>query len=126
MTREKLAAILLALLVGISAWNINKIAALSREIGAELSHAELMAQGDDFEAARQSIAQALELWLKAEHYTHIFIRHPEIDSCTDAFYEALEAAASDKAEDISTSLSKLRYHIESIASMERISLGSVF
>ena len=126
MTREKLAAILLALLVGISAWSIHKIGALSREIDAELSHAELMAQRADFEAARQSIDNGLKLWLKAERYTHIFIRHPEIDSCTDVFYEALEAAGANKAEDISTSLSKLRYHIESIASMERISLGSVF
>jgi len=126
MTREKLAGLMLALLIGISAWSTCKIGTLSREIGESLRHAELLAESCNFEAARQSIDEALKLWLEAEGYTHIFIRHPEIDSCTDSFYDALEAADSNSTEDMIISIAKLRYHIESITSMERISPGSVF
>ena len=126
MTREKLAACLFSLLIGISAWNIHQIRSLNREIESQLQRAEQAALCSEFDAAGNSLNKALTLWLKAESYTHIFIRHPEIDSCTDAFYEALESISSKSPEESCVSIVKLRYHIESIAAMERISPGSVF
>lgn len=126
MSREKLAALLLLILIALSGWNIYKADTLCHNIGEELDAAGKAAAAMDFDKAAGHMDAALTLWLKAESYTHIFIRHSEIDSCTDTLYEATEAIISEDPGSINAGLAKLRYHLESIASMERISLGSVF
>lgn len=126
MTREKGAGLLLLLLIALSAWNIQKAERLCRDIDAKLCAAEEAAGLNDYESAERAVDAALSLWLDAESYTHIFIRHVEIDACSDIFYEALEAVTAKEPEDTAVSIAKLRYHLESIATMERVSFGSIF
>ena len=77
------------------------------------------------EKARQELQLALEIWLDADGYTHVFIRHAEIDSTSVAFYEALTALAGGEAEEFRSACDKLRYHIDSIVSMELVTPRSV-
>ena len=126
MKCEKVAVFLSILLIAISAWNIGKADRLSEEIGQKLSLAEKAAKAQDFQGAELAMESAIATWLKAENYTHIFIRHSEIDSCSDCFYDAMDAVQKQDIKEISVSMRKLRYHLESIASMERISLGNIF
>ena len=123
MSREKMALLLLALLITVSAWNIGAANRLCTTIAAELERAE---QADSLPEARTAMNKALEIWLSAEKYTHIFIRHPEIDSCSDTFYDAIDALVSGDEDSFDISLKKLRYHLESIAGMEYVSIGNVF
>lgn len=126
MLKELFALLLITLLVLVSAWNIRAVDKLCTDIEALLDKAESQALSGALEESEAQLQAALDKWLDAEGYTHIFIRHPEIDSCSDAFYDALEALNSGDAASIVPCLDKLRYHLESIASMERVSLGNVF
>lgn len=125
MKRESCAiALLLVLLVG-SLWNIR---CLDRRIDAieyDLRQSMEAADSGDFESARRHFDTALDTWLKADSYTHIFIRHSEIDSTSDAFYELMELLAKDDAEGSPSAYLKLLYHLESIDQMDHLRLGSI-
>ena len=103
MKKEVIAGAVLALLIALSAWNIYSIDALTDGIGDSLRMSQALADG----------------------YTHIFLRHPEIDSTTDAFYELQELLLDGGGDGCAAAYDKLRYHLESIRSMEHISIGSV-
>lgn len=126
MLKEIFALLLIILLMSVSAWNIKTVDSLCTEITQRLEQAKNLAMSGSTEMAQAELRSALKKWLDAESYTHIFIRHPEIDSCSDAFYDALSALGSGEAMEIIPCFEKLRYHLESIASMERISLGNIF
>lgn len=124
MKRESISAAILLMLTALSVWNIHRIDTLTQSIESLLSTSEQAAESDP-DAALSYAQQALELWLQADGYTHIFIRHPEIDSTSDAFYELLTALREGETDDLSPAYGKLRYHLDSIAGMEHVSIGSV-
>ncbi len=123
--REIIAAVLLALLIALSVYNILSIDALTGEIGIALSKSQSAAEKLDFKTARGYLAEALERWLSAESYTHIFLRHPEIDSTADAFYDLQQVLTQEDITACAAAYSKLKYHLASIDQMEHLSLGSI-
>ena len=157
MKKEAIAGAVLALLIVLSAWNIYSIDALTDGISDSLRMSQALADIGDFDSAKTELDKGLKLWLNADGYTHIFLRHPEIDSTTDAFYELQELLLDGGGEQFAGLLGgagcgcgigaafggsrggrrasgrgggaaaydKLRYHLESIRSMEHISIGSV-
>lgn len=126
MTRELIAAALLALLIAGAVWNISAVDSLSRDIIGCIDQSEQAVLCGDGQLARSRLERGLTLWLNADRYTHIFIRHSEIDNTTDAFYDAMLELSDNDSEALSAAYEKLRYHINSINSMEHISLGSIF
>ena len=125
MRRELLAAALLALLVLGAGWNIRVVDRLTADIMECLDRSEASALEGHQERSKEALEQGLDLWLEADSYTHIFIRHSEIDSTTDAFYEALEELSDNDCEATSAAFEKLRYHLRSLNTMEHVSLGSI-
>lgn len=126
MKKEFLAAgIILALLAG-AVGNIFHIKALGQDLTAQIRTAQTCCRREDFNNAETALRKGLDLWLSADGYTHIFIRHAEIDSTSDAFYEALSAITEEDAGSAVTACEKLQYHIDSIVSMECVTLKSVF
>ena len=125
MSREIFALLLIILLMASAGLNILTADRLCGNIGACLDRAEKAAAAKDWPGAEKAADEALKLWLDAESYTHIFIRHSEIDSCTDTFYELKEALLTESG-NTAPLFDKLRYHTESIAEMEKISLGNIF
>lgn len=125
MKKEVIAGAVLALLIALSAWNIYSIDALTDGIGDSLRMSQALADIGDFDSAKIELDKGLRLWLNADDYTHIFLRHPEIDSTTDAFYELQELLLDGGGDGCAAAYDKLRYHLESIRSMEHISIGSV-
>ena len=123
--REILALVLIILLVFASVWNINSVEKLSQDIQSHLNSAKEAIVSENPDAAYEAIDKALSRWLNAEKYTHIFIRHPEIDSCSDVFYDLKEAIFSSEATEIQAIISKLCYHLNSIADMEKVRIGSI-
>lgn len=124
MKKELFAAItILSLLLG-AGCNIFQIKKLSESVSAHLDLATQACAVNDFEAAELELSNALNIWLQADGYTHIFIRHAEIDSATDAFYEAISEIKTKSLSSISA-ISKLKYHMDSIYAMEKVTLKSV-
>lgn len=124
MKRELAAGTLLALLIAGAWWNIRAVDRLTGEIMAGLDTAQAAEARGQPEEAREALDKALKRWLEADRYTHIFIRHAEIDATADAFYELQSQLLSGEG-DSSAAYDKLRYHLESIRQMEHPSLGSI-
>ena len=126
MTRETAALLLLVLLFAAALLNI---ACLDKTVGsilAETDAARSFAEEGDFDAAEQALDRAVARWVAADGYTHIFLRHPEIDSTSDAFYELKQILSEENADGFPSAFDKLIYHLHSIDEMEHIRLGSVF
>ena len=124
MKKEIFALSLLALLFAASLFNIRYFDRLCLDIAAEVRASSEALQTEGRAAAQEHLDQALHTWLEAENYTHIFIRHPEIDSTADAFYE-LGQALEENSESCRAAYDKLLYHLESIRTMEHLRFGSI-
>ena len=125
MKKELFAAITILSLLAGAVYNIFQIKALSKSVSNHLDVAIQACAVNDFQVAESELSNALNIWLKADGYTHIFIRHSEIDSATDAFFEAISELNTKSPSSISA-ISKIKYHIDSIYTMEKITLKSVF
>ena len=125
MKREWIAGALLLLLFLAALVNIACLDRLIGQIEAEVGHAQALAESGNFDAAEEALDTAIEQWIAANSYTHIFIRHPEIDSTSDAFYELKELITEENADGFPSAFEKLKYHLNSIDEMEHIRLGSV-
>lgn len=125
MKREIAAVVLLLLLFAGAWWNLSAVDTLTRDIMDALEHSQAATEQGDFYAAREAFDRGLKRWLDADNYTHIFIRHAEIDSTTDAFYELQDQLLSQEEDSLPAAYEKLRYHLTSIQEMEHLNLGSI-
>lgn len=124
MKKEIIALLLLVLLFAASLFNIWYFDRLCLDIAGEVKASAVALERGDMDAAQEHLNSALHTWLDADSYTHIFIRHPEIDSTADAFYE-LGQALEENSESCRAAYDKLLYHLESIRTMEHLRFGSI-
>ena len=123
--KEWAALILLLLLLAAALVNVVYLDRLISEIEGELEAADLAAAEGNFREAESRLDAAVSRWTAADSYTHIFLRHPEIDAASDAFFELKQLLAEENAEGYPSALEKLIYHLQSIDEMEHVRLGSV-
>ena len=79
----------------------------------------------DYGRAEALLRGALSEWEGAEGYTHIFIRHSEIDATADAFCAALGSVAARDAS-AAGDYEALIYRLRGLYGMERLTPGSIF
>lgn len=123
--REYIAAVVLLFLIALSIYNLVSIDSLTGDIEIALSKSQSAAEALDFRMARAHLTDGLQRWLAADSYTHIFLRHPEIDSTADAFYELQQVLMQEDITACAAAYSKLRYHLNSVAAMEHLTFGSI-
>ncbi len=126
MKREIAAYILLIALLAGSLYNIHAMDTLIGELRTQVDAAYSSAQEGDFYNAKSLLEGAAEQWAELDGYTHIFIRHTEIDSATDAFFDMLSDISDENAKSLDGSYHKLDAHLESLITIEQISIGSIF
>lgn len=126
MKKEIVAAVLLLLILAGVSLNIRVneriVSSLINEV--DMSYENLKNGNED--KAMQQLDTAIEHWLNLDGYTHIFIRHSEINSTTDAFYGFRSDVGSGDADAANGSYGLLKETLLSLMTMEQISLGSVF
>ena len=126
MKKEIAAVILLIVLFAGALINIrindNFILSLEDEVTA----AFLSAQSGDFGSAKPQLDAASEHWLSMDGYTHVFIRHTEIDSLTDAFFEFESTLSEESDGTYIGAYHRLMAHLESVRTMEHLRFGSIF
>lgn len=123
MKREAIAVLLLLLLITGAWMNLKKLDTLMFCMEERLISSQTEARTGEADRAEREMRDALDLWLRSDGYTHIFIRHSEIDAISDAFYELAEALSDGDAE---AAYEKLLYHLESVRDIEHLSLRSIF
>lgn len=126
MKKEIISALLLLLIFSGVLVNIRIneriVSSLINEV--DMSYENLKNGNED--KAMQQLDTAIEHWLNLDGYTHIFIRHSEINSTTDAFYGFRSDVGSGDAYAANGSYGLLKETLLSLMTMEQISLGSVF
>lgn len=126
MKREIAAYTLLLVLFLGAVYNINVMEDKIGSLRSEVKFSYESAQKGDFENAERQLRKAADRWLGMDEYTHIFIRHTEIDSATDAFFDMLSDIASKDADSAAGSYRKLDAHLKSLITIEQLSFGSIF
>ncbi len=125
--KREIAAGAVLLLLAIGSWiNLNYLEDFTGGLTEQLELSRAYCNSGQFELAEETLSKAADEWLDADGYTHIFIRHPEIDSTTDAFFELMSDVRSHDAESAAGSYEKLLAHLNSLYTMERVTLGSIF
>lgn len=126
MKKEIISALLLLLIFSGVLVNIRIneriVSSLINEV--DMSYENLKNGNED--KAMQQLDTAIEHWLNLDGYTHIFIRHSEINSTADAFYGFRSDVGSGDADAANGSYGLLKETLLSLMTMEQISLGSVF
>ena len=126
MKKELIAAVLLAVIFAGVMLNIRASERIVSALMSEVDAAYAQLKGGDNESAVKTIDRAIEHWLMLDGYTHIFIRHSEINSTTEAFFQFKSDIGSGDADAAEGSYGLLSDTLRSILTMEQISLGSIF
>lgn len=126
MKKEIIAILLLALLFLGSLYNIHVIEDMVTTLEDGVSTSFKAAQSGDFDKARILINEAATDWLSRDGYTHIFIRHAEINATNEAFFDYISDICAEDIGSAEGSYGLLISQLDSLKTMEEISFGSIF
>ena len=118
-------ALLIAILTG-NLWNQRRLNSLINGLMSLAEDACSASQQQDWPAAANAAEEAEKLWLDSGRYTHIFLRHTDIDALTAALCDFRGAAIGQESGELFTSYLRLKALLVSLRGMEKLSFGSVF
>ena len=124
MKRELAAAGVLILLLALSLVNLGRLDSLIDAMSGHVERSAAEAENGRYESAAAELDAAIELWLGARGYTHIFIRHSEIDALSDELFSLRYELEKEEPAGRRAYLSLL-YHLESMERMDHLHLGSI-
>ena len=124
MKREIFAVALLLGLLTLSLYNIRYIENKSQTLNSYIEKAEKHYLSGDRQGAAEDIEASLKLWLGWDSYSHVMLRHSEVDVITESYYELLKELEGDDAV-TKASFGKLKEELNSIITKERINVRSI-
>ena len=126
MRKELAAAIILALLLTGVMVNIRVASNIILSLKEDVTAAYQSAEKGDFDRAKPQLDAAIEHWMSLDGYTHIFIRHSEINSTTEAFFQLKSDIYAEDMGAVEGSYGLLISTLDSLMTMEQLSFGSIF
>jgi TRAP-type C4-dicarboxylate transport system substrate-binding protein len=126
MKKEIITAAFLVLLLTAAIVNIHFITRLTDSVTALIDEAASYAEKNDWEAAQKKGREASELWKKSDPYTHLVLRHSEIEATTDAIFDFMKDVYTQEAGAVKGSAEAAKSRLDSISSIEKIRFGSGF
>ena len=126
MRKELAAAIILALLLTGVMVNIRVASNIILSLKEDVTAAYQSAEKGDFDRAKPQLDAAVEHWMSLDGYTHIFIRHSEINSTTEAFFQLKSDIYAEDMGAVEGSYGLLISTLDSLMTMEQLSFGSIF
>lgn len=125
MKREIIAASILASLIVLSIINVNYIHNKANGIYETLDISENFSMHNEDEKALDYTQRAFDAWINLTNYAYIFMRQSEFDDVTSSFGELISELNS-KDDSITPSYEIIRREIDSVISIEKISITSIF
>lgn len=126
MKKEIIIACLLVLLLSLAIVNIHFMNKLTDNITFLVEEAQEYAQAEDWPNAEKKAEEAARLWTHSDTYTHIVLRHSEIEEATDALFSFLEQIYAKEPGASKGAAKAATARLNSISSIEQIKLGSIF
>ena len=126
MKKEIAAAVILALVfIGVLV-NIKVAGNIILSLEEDVTAAYESAEKGDFDRAKPQLDAAVEHWMSLDGYTHIFIRHSEINSTTQAYFQLKSDIYAEDMGAVEGSYGLLISTLDSLMTMEQLSFGSIF
>lgn len=126
MKKEIATAVILALVfIGVLV-NIKVAGNIILSLEEDVTAAYESAEKGDFDRAKPQLDAAVEHWMSLDGYTHIFIRHSEINSTTEAYFQLKSDIYAEDMGAVEGSYGLLMATLDSLMTMEQLSLGSIF
>lgn len=126
MKKEIIVACVLILMLTGAVINIHYLNKLTDTVARSIEEAEKFVKDEDWAKAEKIAEEAVERWTTSDTYTHLVLRHPEIDSTTDGLYSFLEQVYAREPGAAAGAAKAAVARLKSISSIEEIKLGSVF
>lgn len=126
MKKEIIISSLLILMMVAAIINIHYINKLTDKVTHLIEESEKYMADGDWNSAENKAEEASRTWEGSDTYTHLVLRHPEIDAATESIYgyiaqvNAKEQGAAKGAAEAAIA------RMKSISSIEQIRFGSVF
>ena len=124
MKREFVAVFIVVAILTLSLINIRYIETKTQALSSDIETAEKLFLKGDNDGATARIEDSLSIWLDWDSYSHIMLRHSEIDIITDAYFELLSALEAEEGV-TEAAFERLSEQLRSILIKERVTLGSV-
>ena len=126
MKKEIVAVVLLLLILAGNIWNRQRLDKVIEELNSLTEEAYAFSKETDWTEAEDYARSAEEAWLSAHNYTHIFIRHSDVDTLTAALCDYHGAIVGRDDGDILASYLRLSASLHCLQYMETLSVGSIF
>lgn len=126
MKKEIFALALLALILALSLWNTHEIKSICGELTELVEASGRAAESGDWETSRERVEEALRLWQSREGYTHTVLRHTDIETLSDDFFELLEHISTQDPGAVQSAVRLVTEHLREITEMESLKIGSIF
>lgn len=124
MKKEIIAVIILVVLLVLAFINGNILEKKTVELAENVTKAEKIYNDGDTEGAKRLVKEALQAWIDWEEYTHIVLRHSEIELVVEGFQNLLgELEREERA--TPTDFERVRMMLDGIAKAEQLRWGSV-
>ncbi len=125
MKKEIMAVSLLAVILILSLINISVMGTRMETLTADIDQAQVYAKSGQVEQAASRVESSLNTWESWAGYTHIMLRHSEIEMITDAYYELL-TELQEGSEPAPARYSWLKSLLADMTAKESITVQSVF
>lgn len=125
MKKEGLAITIILFVILGSVLNLRYLKSLIHELDAQTNEAVSEAEAENWTTSEALASDVMMQWMKMDKYTHVFIRHGEIDAVTDAFCSLLGAIKSRETSDIFMAQLTLHSRLNELVEMERVTPGSI-
>ena len=125
MKKEWFALLLLSGVILGSILNLRFLRGFTAELENRVTVACTEAEGGHWVQAEEQAAEAMARWTGSDKYTHVFIRHGEIDAVTDGFCTLIGAIRSRDPSTVYAARLALCSRLRGIYEMERLTPGSI-
>ncbi len=126
MKKEFVIGCFLVLMLTGALINNHFLVKLTEHVTEKITITETYARQEDWVRAERSAEEATALWTGSDTYTHLVLRHTEIDAATDLLYALLEQVYVREAGAVKAAAQAASARMTSISSIEQIRLGSIF
>lgn len=126
MKKEMIIGCFLIVLLAAALINIHFLNSLTDTVTQLIEESEKSAEQRDWEKAEKKAEDAANLWSNSETYTHLVLRHSEVESATDAIYAYMQQVYAKEGGSAKGAARAAISRMKSISSIEQIKFGSIF
>ena len=117
--------LLLALLLGLSLWNIRHMSQETERWRAQLAQADTLAQSGDWDGALTALRESYRDWSRRQTYLHIVSHHDVVDDAEGMYRRAEAFAQTQEITEFRAEISDLRDQLRLLAEMEALSIRNI-